>query len=215
MAASSFLPMRRNTISSLPAGVSKYQTPFLLTNGIGSGQFSAPTTTVIVPFVSITNRCISWYLTTKPVRASESSAESPDERTSFPAGPRMLKGASSSGACMAAKKARAASSAEAKVRCSGCWANIGADEHPNESANRTDTANRTKPLHSSCAKIEILCSMVFPFYSLIFVKLYMRIYAITDVVHRHHENHHHGSHLQSSTARGRKSLEHCRRDQSR
>jgi hypothetical protein len=35
MAASLFLPIRRNTISSLPAAVSKYHEPCLLTKGIG------------------------------------------------------------------------------------------------------------------------------------------------------------------------------------
>src|SRR5438552_4172876 len=49
MAASSFLPKRRNRISSLPAGVSKYHEPLFLTKGIGKGQFSAPTTKVTVP----------------------------------------------------------------------------------------------------------------------------------------------------------------------
>ncbi len=161
MAASSFSPMRRNRISSLPASVSKYQEPRLFTKGIGNGQFSAPTTRVTAPSGSVTNRCISWYLTTKAARASASSVGSPDERISFAAAPRMFKGDWSSLACMAVKRALLASSAEAKVRCPGCWANAGANEPPKESAKRADPPNRTNLLHSFSTKTEILCSMVF------------------------------------------------------
>src|SRR5258708_24724530 len=110
--------MRRNTISSLPVAVSKYHETFFFTKGIGNGQFSAPTARVTVPSVSVTNRCISWYLTTKPVRASRSSTGSPDERTSFPAGPRMLNAACSSCACIASKRARLASSARSEEHTS-------------------------------------------------------------------------------------------------
>src|SRR6267142_1893870 len=160
-AASSFLPMRRNRISSLPATVSKYHEPLFFTKGIGNGQFSAPTTRVMAPFGSVTNRCISWYLTTKLARVSESSTGSPEEMTSFPAGPRMLKQDSWSCPCIAANKALAASSAEAKVRCPGCWANVGANEHPKESANRATTASRTKHFHSSRTEFKFLCGMMF------------------------------------------------------
>src|SRR6266850_3302296 len=161
MAASSFLPMRRNRISSLPAIVSKYHKPLFFTKGIGNGQFSAPMTRVTVLFGSVTNRCISWYLTTKLARVSESSTGSPEEMTSFPAGPRMLKQDSWSCPCIAANKALAASSAEAKVRCPGCWANVGANEHPKESANRATTASRTKHFHSSRTEFKFLCGMMF------------------------------------------------------
>src|SRR5260370_934694 len=136
-------------MSSLAATVSKYHEPFFFTKGIGKGQFSAPTTRVVVPSISVTNRCISRYLTTKLTRESKSSCGSPDKRTPFPAGPRMLNGACSSCACIASKRARLASSAKAKVRWPGSWANIGADEQPKKSTNIAETANRTKLLHSS------------------------------------------------------------------
>src|SRR5437899_11835298 len=140
--------MRRNTISSLPAGVSKYHKPWLFFRGIGNGQFSAPTTRVTAPFASVTNRCISSYLTTKLARASESSTGSPEEMTSFPAGPRMLKEESSSCPCIAANKALAESSTEGKVRRPGSLAKAGPNEHHRKSTNRTDAANRRKHFHS-------------------------------------------------------------------
>ena len=64
--------------------------------------------------------------------------------TSSPAGPRMLKSDWSSGARIAVKKAQLPSSAEAKVRCPGCWANAGANQKLNKSADRADAANRPK-----------------------------------------------------------------------
>src|SRR6266849_10518224 len=213
VAASSFLPMRRNTISSLPAAVSKDHEPWPLTRGIGNGQFSAPTTRVTVPFASVTNRCISWYLTTKPTRASASSVGSPDDRTSFAVGPRTLKGDCSSCDCMATKRAWAASWAEAKVCCAGFCAKVGANEPPSESATRRAAANRAKLLHSTWTKFEILCSIIF--FS-IFESLVTSIRGDTrspSAVRHRHGNHLHGSrHLQSSTARARKSLGHLRRD---
>src|SRR3979411_1342042 len=160
IAASSFLPIRRNTISSLPSDVSKYQEPWLFTKGIGNGQFSAPITSVTSPFGSVTNRCISWYLVTNPTRTSESSIGSPDESTSFPAGPRMRNGACSSCDSIAAKNSLPASSADVKVRCPGCCPNIGADKQPKESAKAADTANRMNLLSSPTA-VENLCSMIF------------------------------------------------------
>src|SRR5882762_1972386 len=42
IAVASFSPMVRNRISCLPWSESKRQTPFVETNGIGKGQFSAP-----------------------------------------------------------------------------------------------------------------------------------------------------------------------------
>jgi len=56
-----------------------------------TASFSAPTTRVYRSVRLFHEPMHLWYLTTKPTRASESSAASPDERTSFPAGPRMLR----------------------------------------------------------------------------------------------------------------------------
>src|SRR5258708_26655375 len=78
----SLRPIRLNRISFLPASVSKYHEPPLLTRGIGVGQFFAPMYKTIVPSGSLTKRCISWYLCTKLARFWASSVSSPDETRS-------------------------------------------------------------------------------------------------------------------------------------
>jgi len=116
----SFRPIRLNRISFLPASVSKYHEPPLLTRGIGVGQFFAPMYKTIVPSGSLTKRCISWYLCKKLARFWASSVSSPDETICFPSGPRTSSSASSSLFCAAVTSALIAFSGDENVFCPCC-----------------------------------------------------------------------------------------------
>ena len=59
MVASSFAPMRRVRISSLPAAVSKRQPLSVFTSGIGSGQSSLPVSRTIRSSPDGTSLCAS------------------------------------------------------------------------------------------------------------------------------------------------------------
>src|SRR6266851_1638441 len=181
MAASSFLPMRRNTISSLPAAVSKYHEPFFFTKEIGNGQFSAPTTRVTVPFGSVTNRCISWYLTTNPVR-----------------------GCSRKLVRLVPALRQRERDWRLRRRQRSVLPTLGRTQVQTNSPKRVRTERILQIEQSSCIQVEQKLKSCAAWYSSPFLNSRYAlplVHAITDVVHRRHENH-----LQSSTARGRKSL---------
>src|ERR1700722_15720755 len=155
---------------------------------------------------------MSSYCETKRCRRSESSNASPDESTSFPAGPRMRNGAFSSCPCMAAKSSLPASSADVKVRCPGSCPNTGPDIQPKESTKTADITDRIN-LRSGLMAIEKLCSMIFFSIFEILNKLYSPSCAINDGRPRHENRRHGNLHRRSSSVRGKKSLVHYRRDQ--
>src|SRR6266478_554208 len=185
MAASSFLPMRRNTISSFPASVSKYHVPWWFTKGIGNGQY---------PNLPSGHRTRGPLSRLAPGCSMELDRPVPALRQIKR---RQLLQRRQRSAVPAPGRTLARANSPRKVR-----------------------TQRTRQIEqTSCTQVEPKSKSFEAWYSSPFVDYCYalpHVHAISDVVHhRHHGNHLRGSRLQSSTARGMKSLGHCRRDQSR
>src|SRR5207244_2306311 len=117
MALSSFLPIRRLSISSLPRAVSKRQPAPSCTRGIGEGQSLAPTRMVICASTSRTIRLASSYERTKRSRLLRSATSSPDETRGRASGPRMASMAVLSAVFTASTSAVTAASGEGERCC--------------------------------------------------------------------------------------------------
>src|SRR5437016_623626 len=117
MALSSFLPIRRLSISSLPRAVSKRQPAPSCTRGIGEGQSLAPTRRVTCASPARTSRWASSYERTKRSRLLRSATSSPEETRRRASGPRMASMAVLSAVFTASTSAVTAASGEGKRCC--------------------------------------------------------------------------------------------------
>ncbi len=120
MVLSSFLPIRRLISSSFPFFVSKDHFPLFFTIGIGKGQSSAPNcrTTRVSPS-GIRAFFVSYALMNCSFAALSCTA-SPEDRISFPPGPKMLFKALVLSVFNASTKALTACSGDTKVFCAAC-----------------------------------------------------------------------------------------------
>ena len=119
MVVSSFSPMRRLSTSSNPASVLKRQPASVLTNGIGNGHASYPTTIVTEPSSFTRKRWRSSAILARRPRSSWSRATSAVPIRSRCLAPKISSNGAFSPVLRAATNAFAASSGVSKARWVG------------------------------------------------------------------------------------------------